>query len=372
MAEEKYSFLVNWFDTSAALVRSYQLSFYPGDNSLEMYDIKNKRSFLKRCEYSSVRLEDLFIGAQITVYARKLELVDYADVFTRNKLETKRAKTFAMIKPDAYQHIGKILDAIYKNGFVVGKLKMVKLSAADAQEFYAEHRGKPFFNDLVAFMSRDPVVAMELVADNAVSKWRSLIGPTNVDEARQTHPQSLRALFGTSNTFNAVHGADSAQSATRESNFFFSNRRLKTSAVFNNCTCGVIRPHAVQSGKAGEIIDSILEEGFDVSAIELFNLDKTAADEFLDVYKGVLPEHHQLVETMSSGPCIAMEIRQENAVEAFRQLAGPHDPEIAKHLRPNTLRARFGLNRVENAIHATDLPEDGLLEVEYFFKILQV
>jgi len=65
-----------------------------------------------------------------------------------------------------------------------------------------------------------------------------------------------------------------------------------------------------------------------------------------------------------------LEVRQENAVDSFRTLVGPHDPEVAKHLRPSTLRAKFGIDRVKNAIHCTDLPEDGLLEVEYFFNIL--
>ena len=66
-----------------------------------------------------------------------------------------------------------------------------------------------------------------------------------------------------------------------------------------------------------------------------------------------------------------MEIRQENAVKAFRELCGPMDPEIAKNLRPNTIRARFGIDRTRNAIHCTDLPEDGVLESEYFFSIQQ-
>ncbi len=66
-----------------------------------------------------------------------------------------------------------------------------------------------------------------------------------------------------------------------------------------------------------------------------------------------------------------MEVRQENVVSSLRNLVGPHDPEIAKILRPNTLRAIFGKDRVKNAIHCTDLPEDGILEVQYFFELLQ-
>ena len=86
------------------------------------------------------------------------------------------------------------------------------------------------------------------------------------------------------------------------------------------------------------IIDLILQEGFEISAMEMFYLNKPTAEEFYDVYKGVLPEYVPLIEHMTSGPVIALEVRQENVIPAFRALVGPHDPEIAKHLRPNTIR----------------------------------
>ena len=92
---------------------------------------------------------------------------------------------------------------------------------------------------------------------------------------------------------------------------------------------------------------------------------------FFEVYKGVLPEYSSIIEHVTSGPVIAMEIRQENVVNALRSLVGPHDPEIAKILRPNTIRSMFGKDRVKNAVHCTDLSEDGVLEVQYFFELLQ-
>lgn len=102
----------------------------------------------------------------------------------------------------------------------------------------------------------------------------------------------------------------------------------------------------------------------------MFYLDRATSEEFFEVYKGVLPEFSPMTEHLTTGPCIALEIRQENAVKSFRDLCGPHDPEIAKNLRPNTIRARYGIDRVKNAVHCTDLQEDGVLEVEYFFNIL--
>ena len=151
---------------------------------------------------------------------------------------------------------------------------------------------------------------------------------------------------------------------------FFSGE-MRPSAMFTNCTCCIIKPHILQAGLAGQIIDIILEEGFEISSMQMFNMDKPTAEEFFEIYKGVLPEFTAITEAMINGPCIAMEIRPENAVRTFRELCGPMDPEIAKNLRPTTIRARFGSDRVRNAVHCTDLPEDGPLECEYWFSIQQ-
>lgn len=146
---------------------------------------------------------------------------------------------------------------------------------------------------------------------------------------------------------------------------------MPSTAIGNNCTCVIIKPHIIEEKRAGEVIDAILQEGFEISAMEMFTLTKPTAEEFFEIYKGVLPEFIGMIEHMTTGPCIVLEVRQENVIKTFRDLAGPLDPEIAKNLRPNTLRAKFGVDRARNAIHCTDLQTDGALESEYFFKLLQ-
>ena len=84
---------------------------------------------------------------------------------------------------------------------------------------------------------------------------------------------------------------------------------MGTTAFFNNCSCCIIKPHCVANGEAGRIIDTILEEGFEISAMEMFALDKPTAEEFFEIYKGVLPEFVGIIEHMITGPCIVMEIR---------------------------------------------------------------
>jgi nucleoside-diphosphate kinase len=369
-SSNRFCFNTEFYDSMAGLVRQYQLYFYPEDKSIEMHDVKVKKVFLKRVVCPDITLKDLYIGSDVNVFSRKLKIVDYGDSYTKKAFEEVRSSTFGMIKPDAYLNIGKIIDMIYnQGGFSISKLKMGRMKNEDAAEFYKEHKGKPFYDGLISHMTSDLVVGMELVGKDAVTSWRKFIGPTNCDVARKEAPGSIRALFGGANAKNSVHGSDSNTSAGKELSFFFS--RIRSSPCLNNCSCLIIKPHAIMEGNAGKIIDVILQEGFEVSCMEMFYLDKTNAEEFFEVYKGVLPEYAAMVEQITSGPVIVLEVRQDNVVNSLRTIVGPHDPDIAKILRPNTLRALFGKDRVKNALHCTDLPEDGVLEVQYFFELLQ-
>ena len=134
-------------------------------------------------------------------------------------------------------------------------------------------------------------------------------------------------MFGTDGTKNAVHGSDSTTSAAREIGLFFGEgNAMKSSAVMNNCTLCIIKPHIIRDGQTGQLIDMILQKGFEISAAEMFNLNRPQIEEFYDVYKGVLPEYIPLIEHMSNGPTIMLEVRQEDAVSTFRELTGPYDP----------------------------------------------
>lgn len=184
-----------------------------------------------------------------------------------------------MIKPDCYLNIGKIINTIEEDGFTISNLKMARMSEQDAQQFYAEHKGKPFYNNLVEFISSDLVVGLELVADDCVGKWRRLLGPTSPAQAKKDSPSSIRAKFGTEGTHNAAHGSDSSTSAMRELEFFFSNKStLKCPAYLNSCSCLVIKPHIITEGYVGQVLDIILTSGFEISAMQMFWLDKPSAE----------------------------------------------------------------------------------------------
>jgi nucleoside-diphosphate kinase len=132
-------------------------------------------------------------------------------------------RTFTMLKPDSIEkgNIGAILEKINTAGFRIVAMKMTQMTKADAETFYAVHNERPFYGELVTYMTRGPIVAAILEKENAVEDFRALIGATNPDEAAEG---TIRKLFASSMSENAIHGSDSDANAAIESDFHFSGR----------------------------------------------------------------------------------------------------------------------------------------------------
>ncbi len=134
-------------------------------------------------------------------------------------------RTFGIIKPNAFAdgNSGKILSRIYEEGFTVVGLKKLYLSLVEAEGFYYVHKERPFFGELTEFMSSGPCIVMVLEAENAILKWRDLMGATNPAEAAEG---TLRRQFGASLGENATHGSDAPETAAFEIGYFFSGLEL--------------------------------------------------------------------------------------------------------------------------------------------------
>lgn len=341
----RFAFEAEWFDREASLSRKYFVFFWPSDNTLEMYDVKNRRTFLKRVEYPSVRLADLYLGATITVYARQLKIFAFGDEFTKTTLSKKCASACAVIASSAIGQTGQIIDGLCQAGFTLKELRTMRLSPQQSQQLSSVSG--------FSLSSDGPVVAIEVLHENAVDELAKFAASRRLSDSLLT--------------------CKSDQSSGEVQSFFFSpGASFASTAQFSDCAVVVVKPHAVQSGQAGLIVDAVQQAGFEVSAAELFRLDQQAAAEFLEVYKGVVPEYNALSKELASSACLVLEVRaSSDCVGRARELVGPHDPEVAKALFPSSLRAQFGQDRVKNAIHCTDLQEDGVLESEFFFSILQ-
>lgn len=375
---EKLSFLAEWYDPPTGRLTKFILNYFPCDRTLELFDRKLHRVYLKRAACEKLDGKDVFVGNTVRVYGRQIKITDYADCKTRRVVGKAAEHTFAILKRHAVEKLGEVISHIEKKGFRITLLRMCNLTRKEALDFYEKKKGDAFLPFMVEYLVSGPIVALELVAENAVARWRELVGPCDPEEARQSAPESLRALYGVKRDSNAFHVSASHEEVARETEFFFplnpERSTLSSTATFKNTTCCVIKPHAIEEGKMGYIISAIMEKGFKITAMQMFYLSNSNADEFLEIYKGVVNDFHSLLLSFIDGPCVALEIAgREDDVDVhgeFRRFAGPTDSEVARQIRPKTLRAKFGNDKYENAVHCTDLPEDTVLELEYFFKIL--
>lgn len=173
-----------------------------------MYKIANEKVYLK----SQLRL---CFFTKIPTFAVNFE----------KPITMATNRTFTMLKPDSVEkgHIGAILEKITAAGFRIVAMKLTQMTTDDAKTFYAIHNERPFFGELVTYMTRGPIVAAVLEKENAVEDFRKLIGATNPEEAEEG---TIRKLYAASIGENAVHGSDSDENAAIESAFHFSGREM--------------------------------------------------------------------------------------------------------------------------------------------------
>ncbi|MDR3012127.1 MAG: nucleoside-diphosphate kinase [Chitinispirillales bacterium] len=134
-------------------------------------------------------------------------------------------RTLAIIKPDALRSgdAGKILTVIEDSGLTIEAARMFRLTREQAGEFYGVHKGKPFYEELLSFMTSGPCIALVLSGENTIARWRELMGATDPEKAAEG---TIRKLYGTSVRFNACHGSDAPETARQEIAFFFSGSEL--------------------------------------------------------------------------------------------------------------------------------------------------
>ncbi|RLN57195.1 hypothetical protein BBJ29_005477 [Phytophthora kernoviae] len=357
--ETIYSFKARWFDTHAQLNRQYNVRYFVDTHNVEIFDTKTSRLFLKKSDCpATLSAKDFFIGSKVLIYGRHFELQDYLDPFTAEKLGRQQQKSVLVIKADMVRNIGAVLDFLSHQQFAFSAVKMLQVGRPHAEKLFELLRGTSEFDTRVNQLARAPVVAMELVQENCLDKLKQVVNSL-----------SLR--------FNAqpgeIESAASVLEAQQLRSFYFETQHAPT-AIFENCTCCVVLPHVFKEGLVGEVVSAIQRDGsVHIAAMELFILDRTTAAEFLEVYEGVVPHFNESVDHFTTGPCLAMELvgqHTNDVVAQFRASAGPWDVEMAKELKPQTIRAKFGHDRVRNAVHCTDLAEDGVLESQYFFDIL--
>ncbi|XP_043931813.1 thioredoxin domain-containing protein 6-like [Protopterus annectens] len=273
------------------------------------------------------------------------------------KQEEKTERTLAIIRPELLKEKkDEVLQQIKEAGFTIAMQKEIVLTEQQVREFYKEHTEQPYFPALLQQMTSGPVLALALAKEDAIQHWRNLLGPADMNEAKNEAPNSLRAQFAVeSASVNQLHGASDPEQAKKEMNFFFPVEK----------TLAVVKPDALQGHKA-DIMSSIHGAGFSVSQLKETCLDREMAKEFYKEHRGK-PFFDSLVDYMCQGPCLMMVLSKENAIQEWRDLMGPTDPEEAKEKAPHSLRAKFAQSILQNAVHGASNQEHAMEKIEFVF-----
>lgn len=362
--DDSLLFIVEWYDPLPQLKKQYLLKYYTTQNNVEMVDIKSKKMFLKKSPCpDTITPEDFYIGSKILLYSRELDIIDYGDLKTKERLSYQIQTVLIALSNQIYQYWGQIIEELLLTN-------LTKLTLIHMKTFYWNASqvnkvitvlDKNIDRSLLSYYQENVTLSFVLNGENAFQVIQTIINKCK--NALNLQNDENCVLF----TVNGM------QSSSLVSYLFTDPSTASTfpsTVTLDNSTCVIIKPHAVKARTTGAIINHIITQGYEISAIKSLLFDKIQAEEFLEVYKGVIPEYTDHTIQLSSGLSIALEIRAQNAVETFRQTAGPWDVDMAKELRPDTIRALYGMNRILNAIHCTDLPEDAELECEYCFKLL--
>ncbi|XP_022535892.2 thioredoxin domain-containing protein 6 [Astyanax mexicanus] len=266
-------------------------------------------------------------------------------------------RTLALIRPDAARENREmILAKIHKAGFKVAMQKEVMLTEEQVCLFYSEHQNEEYFPALLKSMTSGPVLALALAKQGAVEHWRNLLGPKDPKQAKEDQPESLRAQFaGESECVNQLHGSQSLEEAEKEISFFFPKEQ----------TLAVIKPDTSEEHR-DEILEEIQAGGFTISQLQETVLSREMAEEFYREHRDK-PFFSQLVDYMCRGPCTMLILTKENAVEEWRAMMGPTDPNDAKENAPGSLRARFAKDILENAVHGSSNTEHAQEKIHFLF-----
>jgi len=277
-------------------------------------------------------------------------------------------ETLAIIKPDAIRANTNraIKKRIAAEGFTFLESRTMRLSEEQAKILYAEHKECSYFPELIKHVTSFLCAVLKLRATNGVAKLRALIGPADVEEARKHAPNSIRGQYAVSSIKNAAHCADSAESAKRELAMFFPcvSDEVRSAKQY---TLALIKPDAMANGKAQEIMDRIVYEGFVTRDQLQLKLNKKRAVELYAEHKE-RDFFGELIAFQTSGAVVALLLEHEDAVQKWRDVMGPVDIALAKKESPQSVRALFGTNAIRNAVHGSMSEQSAKRELGLFFK----
>ncbi|XP_010191671.1 PREDICTED: LOW QUALITY PROTEIN: thioredoxin domain-containing protein 3 [Mesitornis unicolor] len=301
-------------------------------------------------------------GVQDSIEDASRQLAFFFPNFDTKKTDQKAERTLALIRPCILkERQDSIMKRIKARGFEIAMQKEIILSEEQTREFYKKHVDEDYFPVLLEQMTSGPTLVLALTRENAISHWRDLLGPKVVEEAKRKNPNSLRAEYSVNDVpIYQLHGSSTLDDAQKELEFFFPQQH----------TLAAIKLDATKNHK-DDIMQKVKDVGFTISKIKEEALTHEVAAQFYKEHEGKA-FFDQLVNFMTNGPSVIMVLTKENAVEEWRQLMGPTNPEVAKETSPETIRDQFAQDILSNAVHGSSNREHALKSIEYVFGELDI
>ncbi|KAL8274976.1 hypothetical protein Esti_001032 [Eimeria stiedai] len=350
---EKLAFYVSWDTWGSGEVKELVLFCYPRDCTVELRNVHNGCLHLKRVQAPRSVLQSLFVGAQLVLFSRHLRILETANEQTAAYLRVSMEPVMCICQAGAINTFAETLQQLLNAGLVLTSCRLVELRESLAN-FAQTHAPAVQLQGDTSVTATSTIAYFLLRGKNAAKE---------VAAVASSKPSFLHSAVPPGVSPCAVEGL--AKRLNEEPG----EMALKSGSRNPEVTCCVIKPHALQ--QTGMILRTVLCSGLAISAMQSFRMTHMAASEFLEVYNTVLKEYPQMVEEMTNGTVITLQLEGTDAVTRLRRLAGPYDPEVGRYLHPETLRAKLGESVARNALHCTDLAEDGPLECSYFFELMR-
>ena len=366
----------------------------------------------------SQQVEFQQLNVEFGIPAAKSEKPKTASPASRGIITTPPAgqeQTLMLIKPNCTKKVNEVKQILKEVGFTIGQEKKLVLSKDQAKFFYREHEGKPFFDNLVEYMTSGPILAFRVFRESGVTNLRQLLGPTNVSRAKDEAPTSLRAKYGSEGIRNGFHGSDAAESADRELKFIFDESIVKSirkpySASHNvpvklEPSLVIVRPEVVGRHQYGLIkiasitnlppsksinfselnsaqrsnhdltaamdqtdksnLDDITYEllltGLELMNVEQLNMSKEKVEQILGA------QTEEAIHDWTDGSSVVFKVYGDNAVSAIKELIGPLSPAAAHDASPDSLCSRFGVSDAKPGFLYPETAEQAVRVCDIFF-----
>ena len=311
---------LEYFDPIPNVVKTLWMKYRSEDGTTELRE--GEKIFLKRIKCEDIRLEDLYVGNTISIYGKLMSVKNYCNSFTRKFMKHREIHILCRIVHHQLDTIVKVLKVARNYRLRMGRVKMV-----------------PSDDTSINF------IAMELVG---------LSGLSNLEFLGDSELLSLDKI--------QVEVVDSEALAR------LWEGKVKIPCPQHSSLC-LLKPHILRAQQIDAVIEDILKAGFRVEGVLSIHFSPPMAMEVFEGYKDAIPKFADLIGHMVSAPSLALLITgfEGDTVRKFRELCGPYVPEVAKTLRPNTLRAKYGRDPTQNAVHCSDIEEHGEIECRYIF-----